>query len=401
MTDPTTIDTAATPISLSDRLMALRQRVGLSEVYLFRITSGRNGQRMQRLLRFPDDVASRPLGQDFRAAVRMVSETATPLMTIRRERRRDDEAPTAGGKPSAVLIAPISTMDDTIWGTLVGVSPADMASGDAFRAVMQTAAQIGGEVSSWGRPQAPDGPDGSGSSNGATPTQANQVFSMTSTAALLHELRSPLAASDFALDILERGHVASDDEAGQDALRTLRLALAEAVHITRWWEEARSRGKIEAHIQPVSLEEALRQSITLITRAASRIHLNIGSDTPLALADTLMLNRVFLNLIENAIIHGEPGGAVEISTQAAGNRVQTRFLNEGLMSDDSAGHMFRPASAGSARNGALGHGYGLGIVRALLNTMGGSLEVDSDAQRWTAFTVWLPAVRTQRDATSE
>lgn len=395
------MDTAEAPISLSDRLVALRQRVGLSEVNLFRITSGRNGQRTQRLLRFPDDEAARPLGRDFRVAVRMVSEAATPLMTIRRERRRDDGAPTAGVKPSAAMIAPIVTLDGSIWGVLVGVTPADTANGDAFRAVVQTAAQIGGEVSSWGRPQAPDSPGGSASPNGATPTQAEQVFSMTSTAALLHELRSPLAASNFALDILERGHLSAGDEAGQDALRTLRLALAEAVHITRWWEEARSRGKIEAHIQPVSLVEALNQSLTLITRAASRIHVNIGSDTPLALADTLMLNRVFLNLIENAIIHGEPGGAVEISTQAAGNRVQTRFLNEGLLPDDSVGHILRAAPAETARNGAPGHGYGLGIVKALLSTMGGSLEVDSDAQRWTAFTVWLPAVRTRRDATSE
>ena len=45
-----------------------------------------------------------------------------------------------------------------------------------------------------------------------------------------------------------------------------------------------------------------------------------------------------------------------------------------------------------------GHGYGLGIVKALLYTMNGSLQVESDERQWTAFTVTLPAALPERAA---
>lgn len=388
--DPTTTDPGEAPSSLADHLTTLRQRAGLSEVHLFRITSGRNGQRTQRLLRFPEEEASRPLGQDFHFAVRMVSETATPFIITRRERRRDDEASASGAHRAVTMIAPIFTFADNIWGAVAGVSPVNEATGAAFRLVIQTAAQIGGQISSWGRPRtAPD----------PAPVRLAPSISMTSSVALLHELRTPLTASGFALDILDHSHIAPDDEAGQRALRTLRLGLAEAIHLVQWWDEAQKKGQIEAHIKPIPIVAALRRSLALSEFHSQRVHVSVAPETPMALADELLLSRVFLNLIENAYRHGQPGGALEISAAAAGNVVQVRFLNEGVMTDASMRHIRDSTSTDATRSEERGHGYGLGIVKALLHTMAGSLEVESDAQQGTAFTVRLPMAQPARGDT--
>lgn len=345
---------------------------------------------MQRLLRFPEGEASRPLGRDLHLALRMVSETAAPFMTTHRERRREDEASATGAQRAVAMIAPILTFADTIWGAVVAISPADETTGSAFRLVIQTAAQIGGQISSWGRPRTAADP---------APVRLAPGISMTSSVALLHELRTPLTASGFALDILDHSHIAPDDEAGQRALRTLRLGLAEAIHLVQWWDEAQKKGQIEAHIKPVPVVAALRRSLALSEFHSQRVHVSVTPETPMALADELMLSRVFLNLIENAYIHGRPGGALEISAAAVGNVVEVRFLNEGVMTDASKRHIQDPASTDATRSEERGHGYGLGIVKALLHTMAGSLEVESDAQQGTAFTVRLPVAQPARGDT--
>jgi two-component system sensor histidine kinase KdpD len=288
------------------------------------------------------------------------------------------------------MIAPILTFDSVIWGALVGVAPPGESSASVFRSVIQSAEQIGGQVSSWGRTHA---------SAGSAPIQAEPEFSMTSSAALLHELRTPLTASGFALDVLERGeHISPNDDSAQRAVRTLRMALDEAIHIMQWWEEARKKGHIKAHVKPIAVEGALRQALALSAYQAGRIHVNISDETPLVLADELMLNRIFLNLIENAFLHGQSGGTLDVSTSVINGQVGVRFLNEGVISDMSLRNILLPTPKEHTQAEDRGHGYGLGIVKALLLTMNGSLQVESDERQWTAFTVTLPAALPERAA---
>lgn len=338
---------------------------------------------MQRLLRVPDDGEARPVGRSVHRALRVAVEMAQPFITMRRERHREDQAAGTDGQLAVVMIAPILTDESVIWGALVGVAPQSGSSASSFRSVIQTAEQIGAQVSSWGR---------SSLASGSAPGQAKLGFSMISSSALLHELRTPLTASVFALDILDRGeHIASEDEAAQRAVRTLRMAIDEAINIMKWWEEAQKKGHIKAMIKPIAVEGALRQSLTLAERHSGRVYVNISGATPLVLADELMLNRIFLNLIENALLHGEPGGTLEVSTSVANGHVRVRFRNAGAITDMSLQHILYPTTEDNTQAEERGHGYGLGIVKALLHTMNGSLQAKSDEQQWIEFIVTLPA----------
>lgn len=388
--DLTASGSAAKSISLAERLSALRQQAGLSEVLLFRVTSGRNGQRMQRLLRVPDDGESRPVTRSVHKALHVAVDMAHPFITMRRERHRDEHEPGADGQLSVVMIAPILTTDRVIWGALVGIAPQGATSADAFRSVIQSAELIGGQVSSWGRMP---------TFNGEASIGVEPEFSMTSSAALLHELRTPLTASVFALDLLNRGdYFAPDEEAAYRAMRTLRLAIEEAINIMQWWEEAQKKGHIKPQLKPIALRAALHQALALSERPAREFHVTISDATPLVLADEHMLNRIFLNLIENAFLHGQPGGTLEISTSAASGHVRVRFQNEGAIPETSLQHILYLTPKKDIQSLARGHGYGLGIVKALLNMMNGSLQVESDTQHWTAFTVTLPAALPERAA---
>lgn len=374
---------ADVPISLTQRLETLGQHAGLREVFLFRITRGRPGNTIQLLLRHPAVLAQPPvIGRGMRRALQIAADTANPFITVRRAPRNGKASTPDSARAEALMVAPVLTFDNMIWGALVGVGPVQDATALAFRAMIQTAQQIGGQISAWGRARAPDGP---------APVNAQLRVSLGSSATLLHELRTPLSASIFALDTLEQAHIETADERVQRAFRTLREALTEATQVIQWWTETQQRGQTQPYTSPVSIEAALRESLTLIPHAPARTHITIDEQTPLVLADALMLNRVFLNLIDNAFRHGQPGGILEVTTRAADSAVSVRFLNHGVIPDAALEEILRPSPKPNGRAENRTHGYGLGIVSALINQMGGVVAVESDWHTWTAFTVTLPA----------
>lgn len=387
--ETTTGGSGGMPMPLADRLVALGQQAGLSEVFLFRLSDGPDGQHIQCLARYPTDGVYNPTQHGIRRALRLVAETANPFITLRRARHRDGQTSPSGEPPSAIMIAPVLTFDSAMWGALVGISPDNSATGWAFRSVIQTAEQIGGQVSSWGRVR---------SSAGPVPVKGAGGVSLTSSATLLHELRTPLSASSFALDVIERVPLANEDERVERALRILRLAITEAIHVVHWWGEAQENGQVQPHIRPIPIEAVLRQSLALVSHYSGRTHVTIAEDMPLALADELMLTRVFVNLIENAFRHGQPDGTLEISTTAARDVVQVRFLNEGVIPASALRHITDSTWSRDATLENSTHGYGLGIVNELVKDMGGHVVVESDRSHWTAFTVTLRAAHPESAA---
>ena len=323
-------------------------------------------------------------------ALLVAVEMAQPFITMRRERHRDDQTSGVDGQLAVVMIAPILTNDSVMWGALVGEAPKGETAAEMFRAVIETAEKIGEQVSSWGRQPLPVG---------SAPPQTEPGFKMTSAMALLHELRTPLTASSFALESLERDeHLDTVDGNIRRALRTLRKGLDEATNIIKWWDEARKKGLIRAHLRPIFLAEALNEALELSEYHAGQVHVNSSVETLQVLADELMLNRVFLNLIENAFLHGQPGGTLDISISADSGQAHVRFLNKGVIPDSSLQQILHPTLQDNIPAEEHGHGYGLGIVRALLHTMNGTLQAKSDEQQWIEFTVTLPAALPERAA---
>lgn len=397
---------AAMPIPLADRLELLGQQAGLREVFLFRITSGHASKNIQFLLRYPSTADQQPpTGRGLQRALRLVADTAKPFVTLRRAQRShtseqngnhahheqkiqgDDPAPDAGARVEALMVAPVLTFDGVIWGAVVGVSPDNDATAQAFRSIIQTAEQIGGQLSSWGRGRASAGP---------VPIHAASQVSLASPDALLHELRTPLTASVFALDIVERARIDTDNEATQNALRTLRLAITEATQVVQWWSETQRNGQALPRIEPVSIEAALRGSLVILSHYSPRTRIMLAEDTPLAMADERMLNRVFLNLIDNAFRHGTPGGVLEVSTKAEDGQIHVRFLNEGVIPESALEDVLHPKQKLEEPSENRLHGLGLGIVEALVKGMGGDFSIESDWRHWTAFTVTLPAAHMER-----
>src|SRR5205807_4161845 len=106
--------------------------------------------------------------------------------------------------------------------------------------------------------------------------------------------------------------------------------------------------------------------------------------------DAAQLERVFSNLIENAVKFSPPGTAVRVTAGVGGGRVTVRVIDRGRgIPSHQRARVFEPFFRGRGEPGA-GSGLGLAICRGFVEANGGQILLQSSADRGTSFAVSFP-----------
>ncbi len=121
---------------------------------------------------------------------------------------------------------------------------------------------------------------------------------------------------------------------------------------------------------------------------------------PLVRADAAQLERVFSNLLENAVRYSPPSEPVRITAGVGAALVTVRIIDQGRgISGADRARVFEPflrlrgaaGPAGAAGSGSgSGSGLGLAICRGFVEANGGRIVLQSGAGRGTSFAVSLP-----------
>ena len=109
--------------------------------------------------------------------------------------------------------------------------------------------------------------------------------------------------------------------------------------------------------------------------------------------DTVKLQQVFYNVIDNAIKYTPRGGEVHVSLARAGKRAIIRISDTGIgIPADDLPHIFdRFYRVDKARSRATGGtGLGLSIVKQIVQLHGGSILATSEEGHGTTFVIELP-----------
>ena len=123
--------------------------------------------------------------------------------------------------------------------------------------------------------------------------------------------------------------------------------------------------------------------------------------------DAARLRQVVSNLIGNALQHGSPDGPVELSAASEASSVVLSVHNEGApIPPELLPTLFDPlvrhATADSLTHRAPGSiGLGLYIVREIITAQEGAIEVTSNSEHGTTFTVSIPRHSTEGDEHSD
>jgi two-component system sensor histidine kinase BaeS len=113
-------------------------------------------------------------------------------------------------------------------------------------------------------------------------------------------------------------------------------------------------------------------------------------------ADYDRLNQVLSNLISNALRHTPEGGIISLETESvvgeAGSvRINVKDTGAGIPSDDLPFIFDRFWRGDKSRTGRVHSGLGLAIAKQIVHAHGGTIEVESEAEQGTTFTIELPA----------
>ncbi len=212
-----------------------------------------------------------------------------------------------------------------------------------------------------------------------------------------HELRTPLNA------VLGFTELLRSERAGQDpALRRRWLDHVDVAgrHLLALIDDVLDLSRLDAgqmRISPqaVALEPLVRSTLPLVERQAAEQDVAVAADGTLpgvVHADPVRLRQVLLNLLSNAIKYNHGGGRVQVSTQASDDGWRLLVADTGRGIDaESLRLVFEPFQRLDAdASGIRGSGIGLAVSRALVQQMGGRIEVDSTPGQGSVFSVLLP-----------
>ncbi len=224
-----------------------------------------------------------------------------------------------------------------------------------------------------------------------------------------HELKTPLSALIGFIETLQ-GPARADREARE---RFLAIMQKEASRMARLVADLLSLSRIELneHVAPegrVAIVTVLREAADALALRAGdrgmRILLNIPAELPEVTGDADEIAQVFHNLLDNAIKYGRAGTEIEVAAEVAQRmpragagvpapyvKVAVKDQGEGVPREHLPRLTERFYRVDTARSRELGGtGLGLAIVKHVINRHRGFLEIASEPEKGSVFTVYFP-----------
>jgi len=217
-----------------------------------------------------------------------------------------------------------------------------------------------------------------------------------------HELRTPLTALQGYIELLVTGELGAVPEEAKRALeiceknlKRLSLRVAELVQLSHVEKAA------PLHVEKVHLGQLLHEVMeTLLPTIQERnlfCSLNLATDLPAVVGSPEQLERVFLNLLNNAVKFTPAGGFIRVSAEPYVHQrrqgVLTRVADTGVGIPGAEKlrifDRFYQVDPSSRRKYG-GMGLGLSLVRSTVEAHRGAVWVESEVGKGSTFFVWLP-----------
>ncbi len=157
--------------------------------------------------------------------------------------------------------------------------------------------------------------------------------------------------------------------------------------------------------QPVRLNSLLANITSTMQTLAQRKSINLDYQEPseelVVLGDQSALEKVFINLINNAVKFTEPGGVVRVKVSSVEDQclIEVSDTGSGISEQDLPYifERFRQADGSDTRKHQ-GTGLGLALVKELTQLHDGDIKVDSELGEGTTMRVNLPRYHGATDA---
>lgn len=151
---------------------------------------------------------------------------------------------------------------------------------------------------------------------------------------------------------------------------------------------------MEISIEPVRLKKLIEEVLSFLTKEAEyrsiRVSLNASEDVPPIESDRGKLQEIFLNLVNNSFAAISDGGNLDIEVKKEDkDKVSVTVTDDGCgIPEQDLKRVFEPFFSTKIKKG--GTGLGLSLTQNFVREIGGTMNVESEVGKGTAFTIILP-----------
>ena len=214
--------------------------------------------------------------------------------------------------------------------------------------------------------------------------------------AISHDLRTPLSALVGLVDMMLLTRPAPAPalvqlaESMRDEVQRMNALVSNLLDMARL-----QAGTVTLNKQWQPLEEVVGSALKGLESALFRhpVEVRLPDDLPLLEFDTVLIERVLSNLVENAVKYTPPGTPVRIGAEGPAGGFVTIWVE-----DDGPGlpagreeAIFKKFERGQSESATPGVGLGLAICRAIVAAHGGTIRAENRADGGARFLFSLPA----------
>lgn len=220
---------------------------------------------------------------------------------------------------------------------------------------------------------------------------------------LTHDLKTPLLGAIETIKSFQTGHFGLVTPTQQKVLEMMRrshqstLQLVETV-LDIYHNDSEG---LQLHLEPINLTTLLEEITTTLTDLAQsrRIYIRLNYEQPgtrqnlWVNGDWLQLQRVFTNLLSNAINHSPRGSCVEVVLGSKEDQQQILVIDKGSgIAKDEMPYLFERFYQGHSDRASKGSGLGLYLSRQIVEAHGGKIWVENHPTQGAIFGCRLPGV---------
>ncbi|GIW40710.1 MAG: hypothetical protein KatS3mg076_1287 [Candidatus Binatia bacterium] len=214
---------------------------------------------------------------------------------------------------------------------------------------------------------------------------------------LSHELQTPLTSIRGYAETLRTL------ESSGEVAHCAEVIERNALRLSRLLEDLRALSDLELRRTSlrkttVRVPDVLAAALEVVAEAARRkaldVRTEIPEDLPPLFVDAARVERVFVNLLDNAVKYSEPGGRIRLAasrTESGRIRIEVEDTGIGIPPEElpRVTERFYRVEKGRSRERG-GSGLGLAIAKHIVLAHGGELGIRSEVGRGTVVTVELP-----------
>ncbi|HEX4046914.1 MAG TPA: DUF4118 domain-containing protein, partial [Elusimicrobiota bacterium] len=206
--------------------------------------------------------------------------------------------------------------------------------------------------------------------------------------AVSHDLKTPLAAiMGSASEVLREGGLEKTAGSLVENIRDEAERLSRLVN--NLIETTRLEAGVSLRKEPHALEEVLGSALERLSRrlGSRPVRSDLPEDLPLVPVDAILLEQVFVNLIENALLHAPGPAPIEIFARRTGDGVAVEVADRGPgLPPGDLERVFEKFYRGKPG----GAGLGLAICRAVVEAHRGSISAANREGGGAVFRFVLP-----------